>query len=115
MLKTQRKGEHFEACTHNRKAVGVVLFHNRIPVARCTAFYTGLLGLFVDVKSVHYPKFTPVEVEVCAQTRQGSKRCRLPAVVTHSSSDGIGLTFNAPKSKEYSAYREIVAHMLTSP
>ena len=73
--------------------IQVRLYRNKHPVVRCQANYIGLLGMQVDVGPMLYQKGTHLEVELSLDKGDGSQRCKLPAVVTNNSRDGMGLTF----------------------
>lgn len=75
------------------KRLNLVLYHNSIPVAECSALYLGLLGLFIDIRQVSYPKFTHLEVEVVESESKSVERVMFPVVVTAYSKEGMGLTF----------------------
>lgn len=71
----------------------LVLHHNSTPVAACSARYLGLLGLFIDISKVNYPRFTHLELEVVKPESQNLERVIFPVVVTACFQDGLGLTF----------------------
>ena len=70
-----------------------VYVRNNHPVVRCLVNYIGLLGMQVDVGPMMYQKGTHLEVELTLDKEDCVRRCKLPAVVTNNSSDGMGLTF----------------------
>ncbi|MGD9386478.1 MAG: hypothetical protein PVF28_07975, partial [Thioalkalispiraceae bacterium] len=71
----------------------VRIFRNGHPVTRCQANYVGLLGMQINAGPLKYPKGTHLEVELRLTEQNDERQCKLPAVVTNHSSDGMGLTF----------------------
>ncbi len=92
----------------NENFVQVRLFRNKHPVVRCLANYVGLLGMQVDVAPMMYQKGTHLEVELTLDKEDGIRRCKLPAVVTNNSRDGMGLTFLDHDMRINSILQEII-------
>ena len=92
----------------NENFVQVRLFRNNHPVVRCLANYVGLLGMQVDVGPMMYQKGTQLEVELTLDKDDGLRRCKLPAVVSNNSRDGMGLTFLNHDMRMNSILQEII-------
>jgi len=92
----------------NDNFIQVRLFRNNHPVVRCIANYVGLLGMQIDAGPLMYQKGTHLEVELMLNEGDGKLRCRLPAVVTNHSIDGLGLTFMNHDMHSNSILQEII-------
>jgi hypothetical protein len=80
----------------DKKNINVRLFGNCHSLSCCNANYIGLLGMQVNASQrivLMHPKGTQLEVELTLNKKNGSKRCKLPAVVTNRSNNRMGLTF----------------------
>jgi hypothetical protein len=76
--------------------INVRLFGNGHSMSCCDADYIGLLGMQVNASQrviLMHPKGTRLEVELTLNNKNGSTRCKLPAVVTNRSNNRMGLTF----------------------
>ena len=77
----------------------VTLYHNKIPVAVCTAQDIGLGGIFINTGPITYPLNTPIDIEFELGRHDNHKWYRLPACVVHGAKDGMGLMFLEPNSE----------------
>lgn len=78
-----------------RLTTNVLLYHHGIPVARCESRDVGLEGMFVNTGPLNYFRNTRLDVEFSLRNPATGQvaRCRLPAIVVHTSNQGLGLTF----------------------
>jgi hypothetical protein len=76
--------------------INVRLSGNGQSMSCCDAVYIGLLGMQVNASQrviLMHPKGSQLEVELTLNKKNGSKRCKLPAIVTKRSNNHMGLTF----------------------
>ena len=71
----------------------VFLYKDGDILSRGTVLYIGLLGMQVDANPLLFPKFSRLDVVLYLETENGTRRCKLHAVVTTRSPKGVGLTF----------------------
>ena len=71
----------------------VTLYHNKIPVAICTAHDIGLGGLFITTEPLTYPLNTTLDVEFELDSDGVSKWFRIPACIVHGAKNGLGMMF----------------------
>jgi hypothetical protein len=67
----------------------IVLYRNRVPVARCRAFFAEPGMLSVRAGPLSFPRYTRLEVEIAVEV--ADRRHRLPAVVAHSTREDLRL------------------------
>lgn len=80
----------------DKNSINVRLSGNGHSMSCCDADYIGLLGMQVNASQrviLMHPKGTQLEVELTLNNKNGSTRCKLPAVVTNRSNNHMGLTF----------------------
>jgi len=74
-------------------SVKVTLYHQRIPVAICTANNIGLGGVFVTTGPLTFPRNTLLDVEFKPDGRSKLSGYRMSTCVAHIANDGLGLAF----------------------
>ena len=97
-------------------SIGVLLYQNGIPVARCRTRNVGAEGMFVDCGSAICAKNAVIDVEFEAPAGNGeNKRYSLPAMVMHVCEDGMGLIFLEIGSEAFHALRRMVRNVGPQP
>lgn len=78
-----------------RANTDVLLYHNTQPIARRRLTNLSLNGMFVQPGCIEFCRNTTLEVDFELSFMGKTERCRIPALVTHSSYRGMGLMFEA--------------------
>lgn len=95
--------------------LSVHLYDNDHVIALCKASHIGLLGMHIDADPLLFPKGTRLEVAIIVDEIAGISRCRLPAVVTSHSINGVGLTFVDLDNRMCSTLLDIVSYINEQP
>ncbi len=91
----------------SRKAVNldVNLYYPPVGIINGKTRNISLEGMFVDIKGIHIPTQTRLEIWFSAETCGRSTEHRLPAYVVHSDESGIGLMLQHVGYREFDALR----------
>lgn len=90
------------------------LYRNNEIEARCKANFIGLMGIHINIFSLMYSKGTHLEVDISVDNQSGISQCRLPAVVTSRSNNGVGLTFVNSNIHILSTLKDIILYAYES-
>jgi hypothetical protein len=81
--------------------IDVLLHHKEISEIQCKTRNIGRDGLFVETENMTYQPNTLLQVEF-ESNQDGIKQIHvLPAIVMHSSPDGLGLMFMQPNTYDF--------------
>lgn len=89
------------------KGLSILIYHNDIPVVRCTPKYIGLLGMYLHAGPVKFHTHARLDVEFIIDGEK-DQRFRMPAIVTSSSRQGLGLTFLCPELSYVNGLHEML-------
>ena len=83
-----------------RKSIGfqLLLYKHGLPVQSGTCLNMGLGGMLIDTGDRQWRKNEYLEVEILRQA--GEPAMRLPAVVVHQTTTGVGVMFDAVTSEQ---------------
>ena len=87
--------------------LSVLIYHNGNPVVRCKPKYVGVLGMYLCAGPVKFHTNARLDVEFITDGDEGL-RFRMPAIVTSSNRQGLGLTFLAPEYSDFNALHEML-------
>ncbi len=89
--------EHRWNIRHSAK-LKVLLHHEDISEVHCKTRNIGRDGMFVETEHMTYQPHTMVRVEFESNKGGATQRHNVPALVVHSSAEGLGLMFMQPNT-----------------
>jgi len=94
--------------TRHPTILDVLLHHENISEIHCKSRNIGRDGMFVETEYMAYRPHTTLQVEIQSSKGNSKQRHILPAIVVHSSSQGLGLMFMRPNAYDLICGNEII-------